>query len=84
MVNRPRKHIYDWQPWRGSKQARTLTLDGRHFWADANRYGRGGKWISGWNLSELDAPGGFLVKRIANDINWNQIDRALQQYIGGN
>jgi hypothetical protein len=76
-----RKHIYDWLPFEGSDTARVLTLDGRHFWAHANRYGR--KWISGWTLYELDAPGGFIVMKIADDIKWSEIDRALQQYVGG-
>ena len=64
--------MYDWKP---EGDARSLTLDGRRFWANATRLG--------WNLSEIDAPSG-LVKMIADNIKWSDIDRALQQYIGGN
>jgi hypothetical protein len=68
--------IYDWTPWEGNKDSHTLTLDNRHFWAE--------KWTGGWGLYELDAPGGFAVRKIADEMNWSEIDLALQQYIGGN
>lgn len=66
--------IYNWQT--NSDGGRTLTLDGREFWAFAYRHGN-------WNLSEFVASEG-VVRRIADEVNWNDIDLALQQFIGGN
>lgn len=67
---------------RGSfKYYRQLEIDGRYFWAQANRHGRGGKWISGWQINELQSPGGFFKAMVAMDMLWGNADRAVTEYL---
>jgi hypothetical protein len=72
----------DWKYWDGDKYARTVTIDGAHFWAEAIRTGRGGKWIAGWNVMQLDRPGGYLVTYVAKELHWREVDAAVYQFLG--
>lgn len=75
--------VIDWQHYEGDKYTRTVEINGRYFWADAIRYGQRQRFIAGWRVSELKSPGGFLLREVATDLRWHEVDRAVDKYLQG-
>ena len=74
-----------WQPVdedRGSfKFYRQIEIDGRYFWAQAVRYGRQQKFVVGWDVTELRAPGGFLKGWVGKALLWRNVDSAVKNHL---